>query len=165
MSKENKMARIKKGIKVKIENTKFFVSPEEARSYAIGVLQSGVTFLEIDEWYEEVDDPEPVSPEPEKKLRGPYKKKPVPESYKSLPGKKFTKKVLEFLKQNCDTKDNEMLAKAIKAKFGFSTTKSGVAWQMSHNSIKRTHPYHIKNNINDDIDDEEELPTLPPENN
>jgi len=47
------MARIKKGVKVKIENTKYFEDPQKARSYAISVLQTGVTFLEIDEWYEE----------------------------------------------------------------------------------------------------------------
>lgn len=107
-------------------------------------------------------DEETPAPKPVRKLRGPYKKKPVPESYKSLSGKKFTKQVLEFLRQNCDTKDNEMLAQAVRDKFGFSTTKAGVTWQMSHNGIKRKYPYHIKINKSKSVAGEKDLQTLPP---
>ena len=102
---------------------------------------------------------------PEKKLRGPYKKKPGPKPGKYVALKKFTKPVLEFLKQNCNTKNNDMLVKAIEDKFGFITTKHGVAWQMTYHSIKRKNPYHIKRYKSESVAGEKELPTLPPEDN
>ncbi|GAI11984.1 unnamed protein product, partial [marine sediment metagenome] len=74
------MTRVKKGVKVSVQSTKYFPNPDDARDYAIKALEAGVLFLEVNEWYEEVEDPEPVKPEP-----------PKPEPKPEKPKRKYTK--------------------------------------------------------------------------
>ena len=136
------MTKEEKGVKVKIESTKFFTDQREAREYAIKVLGSGVTFLEIKVWEEEVDDPKTPTPEPKK-----YYKK-VPKKYQKRTGPKigshnkdarlkYGKDVIEFIKDNALTKSDNVLVKALNYKFGIGTTASGLKWQMSQNNITR----------------------------
>ena len=142
------MVKENKGVKVRIESTRFFKDQREAREYAIKVLETGVTFVKIEEWEEEVDAPKPVDPPkpvyPEPKKI--YKKTPKKDKKKTGPKKgshnkdarlKYGKEVIEFIKKNALAKPDKALVEALNERFGIDTTVSGLKWQMSQNNITR----------------------------
>lgn len=161
------MARIKKGVKVKIESIKHFTSQQEARDYAISVLQSGVTYLEIDDWYVEVDDPEPVSPEPPEpkpkqvqKKHGPKPgpKTPVPGSGKKKRAQfRYPSGLRNFCIKNIDRMKNQELLETINKEFDLDMDYNRLMSYLKYNNIKRSKESHQKK--------EKDLATLPPEDN
>lgn len=155
------MARIKKGVKVSVESVSYFKDQEAARNYAIKALEAGVLFLEVTEWYEEVEDPEPEKPEPPKPEPKPERKKPGP---KPKPEKKRTRVLYpsglrNFLIDNIDKMKNQELLEAANKEFDLDMDYSRLASYKKYNNIRRSKSTLAGKSK------EKDLPTLPPEDN
>ena len=158
------MARVKKGTKVTIESTKRFEDQQAAREYILKVVEAGTLFIHVEEWYEDVKDPEPVKPEPPKPEPKPEKKKPEPkpgtkkEVHTGGKAKKFTPAVDRYIKDHRDM-SNEDLVKALKRSFDVDTTESSVAnrkWVLGVKSSTKPVPKSEekeKEDTDQDIDD------------
>ena len=110
------------------------------------------------------DEEVPV-PGPARKLRGPYKKHVEKKKHDDQPFKKINKNIIEFIRSNCLTKDNDMLVASLKDRFGINTTVHTIKWWMTKNGISRRRMQKEADDKGVKFANEKDLKPLPPEDN